>query len=241
MHAVIRSFRDTVFRAASSLIPDESIVKSKEKWERLSSRNARYYILSRKGEGIQEEDFRSIGAETYEAFIKNDPLVRECIGPYGDKKALDIGCGIGRIAEFLAQDFSEVHGIDISGGMVSRAEKRLANVPNIHFHATDGLTYPFADGRFDLVFSYMVFQHMPTREVVEQNFKEVRRVLSPRGIAKIQIRGGKTPFKWQWFYGPAFDKESAFAMVKRAGLKIVRSEGEATKFFWLWLVPDDAS
>ena len=40
----------------------------------------------------------------------------------------------------------------------------------------------FADESFDLVYSYAVFQHIPSRDVVMQYLREARRVLKPGGL-----------------------------------------------------------
>lgn len=219
----------------SNKLPDETIERSKKKWNKLAEDNARYYVVSRKGKKITENDFNETGEQNYNELVATDALVKDKLGEFSDKTALDIGCGIGRLEQFFAPDFKKVHGIDISEEMIQQARKRLSSFRNVEIWATDGKTYPFGKDTFDFIFSYLVFQHMPSRAVVEQNFKEIFRVLKPEGVAKIQIRGGHTPFKWQWFYGPSWNEKQAREMVEAIGFKVFKTEGAGTKRFWLWL------
>lgn len=230
----IQTLIKAFLRVASDVLPGENIASSKKKWNRLAEKNPRYYIVSRKGEGIEESDFKEIGDRNYRELVEGDALLHERLGSFADKRALNIGCGIGRLEEFFAPHFKEVVGVDIAEKMIERAKERLAHVPNVRFVATDGVSYPFEDRSFGLVFSYLVFQHMPNKQVVEKNLKEVARVLAPGGIAKIQLRGGHQPYRWQWFYGPSFTKDEASALAQRAGLKVLKTEGEGNKRFWLW-------
>jgi ubiquinone/menaquinone biosynthesis C-methylase UbiE len=47
--------------------------------------------------------------------------------------------------------------------------------PNVTFQATDGANLPLEANSFDFVFSYEVFQHLPSHEVIRQNLTEVAR------------------------------------------------------------------
>lgn len=232
---LMSNFLQRVRIILSSLYPDKSIEYSKKEWNKLSDENHRYYIVSKEGKSINEEQFKDSGKESYQEHIISDPLLKEHLGDFSDKRAVDIGCGVGRISELLAQDFEYVTGIDISEKMVDKAKERLKHVPNLDFVANDGMHYPLADNSIDFVFSYIVFQHMPSVEVIEENFKEVKRILKPEGIAKIQIRGGKPIRKDTWNYGPSFNMESAQELMKKVDLRVVKAGDDSVKRFWLWL------
>ena len=231
----MKNFINSFIVKVSSVLPDKAIVSSKEEWNKLAGDNHKYYIVSKKGKKIDEEQFRETGKENYQELITSDALLAEHLGTFSDKRVLDIGCGAGRLTEFLAQDFKQANGVDISEKMVEEATKRLAHVPNVAFTATDGEHYPFEENTFDLVFSYIVFQHMPSRSVILENFKEVKRVLKSTGIAKIQIRGGRAVRKGTWFYGPSFTEEEARVLAAEAGLQIVKMGDDSVKRFFLWL------
>lgn len=221
--------------AIEKFFPEEDISGSKEKWNKLARKNPKFYIVSKAGEGINEEQFRKIGQENYLDLVLNDGLLKKYMPDFKDKTVLDIGCGIGRLSELFAADFREVYGVDISEEMIEQGKDRLEILKNVHLYATDGLHYPFENDFFDLIFSFVVFHHMPSTEVVEQNFKEVYRTLKTGGIAKIQIRGGKRPLRWQWYHGYAFSKDEALEVLRKTGFKIIKTEGENSKLFWLWL------
>lgn len=79
----------------------------------------------------------------------------------GDPKrlrALDVGCGVGLTDEFLASSFGELHGVDVSAGMLEAA--RRAN-PTVEYHLGDGRTLPFEDASFDVAFAICVLHHVP--------------------------------------------------------------------------------
>lgn len=78
-----------------------------------------------------------------------------------DATTLHIGSGLGRVEEHLYRRVRQCHGVDVSPSMVKRARRLVAH-PNVTFHVTDGRdlsTLP--DGAFDLVYSFLVFQHLP--------------------------------------------------------------------------------
>ena len=74
--------------------------------------------------------------------------------------------------------------------MVRLAERNLSGVAHAHVHASDGIDLAlFASEYFDFVYSYAVFQHIPSRHVVLNYLQETRRVLKPGGIARLQFNG----------------------------------------------------
>lgn len=77
--------------------------------------------------------------------------------------ALDFGCGVGRIVIPLAACAHEVVGIDVSPSMLSEAAKNCesANVRNVTLIQSNDLSN--VTGQFDLVHSYIVFQHISWR------------------------------------------------------------------------------
>ena len=149
---------------------------------------------------------------------------------------LDIGSGIGRMNEFFARDFQKVEGIDISPTMVEIAKRRLSGLPNVSFTATTGETIPFQPATFDLVFSYLVFQHIDNIPAIERYFREIYRTLKPGGVAKIHLRTGLGVRRWVWSYGVSFAPEAAAQLAERSGFRVANKRVVDEKNLWLTLI-----
>jgi len=104
---------------------------------------------------------------------------------------LDIGCGIGRIAKWVAPLVKEYYGVDFSTEMIKKANEIYQNAdertdffspPNVYFNVNNGIDLSlFGDEKFDVVYICLVFQHMQ-RELILNYIKEVHRVLKEGGI-----------------------------------------------------------
>jgi SAM-dependent methyltransferase len=104
----------------------------------------------------------------------------------GSLRALDFGCGWGRLALPLAERCEHVYGLDVAPSVLQEAErnaKRL-NVTNIEWMDAGKLAE--LSGRYDLVISMFVFQHIPVREG-ERILAMLVRGLRPRGMGAIYL------------------------------------------------------
>jgi len=206
-------------------------VDQKTLWEKLAQKNSRYYINSDYGKNITKDEFRQSGAQDYLAHIKSDEVLTKRIN-FGKATIIDLGCGTGRMTEFMVTDFGRVIGLDISREMVKQARKRVIGA---EFIETDGQTIPLPDESVDLVFSYLVFQHIKTKEMVEKNFEEVYRVLKPKGIFKVRIRSDKLESLEPWWAGVSYTEQSIGKLCQRLKFKILRTEPVGDYGFWVWL------
>jgi len=108
--------------------------------------------------------------------------------PKSQKRALDFGCGVGRTTRALAAFFEECIGVDISERMVAQARRLnvdrtsctfLVNVePNLRQFESSG---------FDFVYSNLVLQHQPSRQLAQRYIGELLRVLRPGGLLVFQM------------------------------------------------------
>jgi len=160
--------------------PPERDRLMKEHWNLRAKENARYYIATTQWE--TEEEFEASGARDVRLFFHGvEPLL------HPRAVVLDIGCGIGRMDRYVAPRVGRLIALDVSGEMLARARARLAHLPNVSFVEGDGRTLrPIADASIDLVFSHIVFQHLP-RDVTGSYFREVARVLRPGGSFLFQV------------------------------------------------------
>lgn len=141
------------------------IHKSDADWEKWGSADPYFGVLT-------HEKFRNaqIGANRDEFFATGRDFVREilarytdCFGEIGSGSALDFGCGVGRLTMALAEHFDRVRGVDISPSMLVEAERNAAMAGKsgqVTFGLSDdALTN--APGTYDMVFSFIVLQHVP--------------------------------------------------------------------------------
>lgn len=205
-------------KIANLFIPEEDINTSKNKWQSLAEKDAKYFVWTEK-EKVSEEDFRNSGKRDYSYVVKEDPILQERLGPLKKDVALEIGCGVGRITEFLADDFNIVYGVDISAHMIEEAKKRLP-WENFHFLEGGGMSLPIDSGSIDFIISHAVFQHMPSHKVVASNFKEAFRVLKVGGLFKVQLRATETSRR-NWFYGVSYSQRTAEKLSLKTGFKVI--------------------
>lgn len=104
-----------------------------------------------------------------------DPVVRERLGGRGFRKALDVGCGEGRLCRMLSGLGVETVGLDPTQALLNEARRRHPDGRYV-----DGLAgaLPFEDGGFDLVVSCLSLIDIPD---FEPAIAEMARVLAPGG------------------------------------------------------------
>ena len=157
--------------------------KMRADWNQRAGEDAYYYVaFGRRGQ--DDEEFFSTATDVIKGLEWDLKRV------HGRDAALEIGCGPGRLMRPLARHFGEIHGVDVSDEMIRRAGELLRDTPNAHAHHSSGSDLAqFPDDKFDFVYSFAVFQHIPSRDVVFNYLREARRVLKPGGILRCQLNG----------------------------------------------------
>lgn len=122
-------------------------------------------------------------------------------GPSRRDRALDHGCGVGRLTLPLAENFGQIVALDVSPAMLEEARANAARSrhSNIRFAvADDRLTA--ANGQFDLVNSHLVIQHVPVRRGMIVLDALIDRV-APGGIfhISISVRTDRGPRRWLYW------------------------------------------
>ena len=84
--------------------------------------------------------------------------------------------------------FQEIWGLDVSAETIALAEE-MCPVRSAHFvvGTGDDLT-PLEDNYFYFCHSYVVFEHIPTSEIIWRYFEEMERILAPGGAFAILLR-----------------------------------------------------
>src|SRR5262249_14835268 len=97
-------------------------------------------------------------------------------------------CGVGRLTRALAPHFRHCYGVDVSGPMIDAAWKLNTAYPNCEFVLNgDPNLRMFPRGHFDLIYSVLVLQHLPTRAAIAAYVSDFARVLAPGGLLVCQI------------------------------------------------------
>lgn len=107
--------------------------------------------------------------------------LREIDPGFSPARTIDFGCGVGRVTLPLAGESASVLGVDVSPGMLSEAQKNASEhgISNIRFAGE-------VSGRFDLVHSYMVLQHIPPRRGLPI-VRDLVSHLDPGGMIMLQF------------------------------------------------------
>jgi len=216
--------------------------KMERDWNSRARKNTRYYIATMRTDWTQE-DFLNSGRVTIEQHILND-MSNICADRDPKKmRVLEVGCGAGRLTKAPAEVFGEVHGVDVSGGMIDAARTFLKAQSNALVYQNNGMDLTvLPDLRFDFAFSYLVFQHIPSSEIIESYLSEVSRRLLPGSLFKCQVNGclGK-PRRLSWlsarntWFGVALSEEQVVDLAERSGFEARHMIGAGTQEFWLWL------
>jgi ubiquinone/menaquinone biosynthesis C-methylase UbiE len=164
------------------------VERQERDWDELAELDPYWAILTapdKRFGGWNSEEFFAIGTIEIAALIER---IERLGHPQHRERALDFGCGLGRITRALAKHFDECVGVDISENMVRRARDLNADVPGASFvvnRANDLVR--FDDASFDLVFSTIVLQHVPDRLTIESYIAEFCRVVRHGGLVMFQL------------------------------------------------------
>jgi ubiquinone/menaquinone biosynthesis C-methylase UbiE len=159
-------------------------------WESLAKSDPLWAILSvpnKKGNKWDINDFLATGKQEIDGLIN---YMKNAYRFQNWHRALDFGCGIGRLTLPLAQYFDHVVGIDISDTMISMAQDLLNKSDStirekIEYVLNKSNTLPFEDSTFDLVYSKIVLQHLHKNDALLY-ISEFVRILKKDGLAIFQ-------------------------------------------------------
>ena len=108
--------------------------------------------------------------------------------PATGERALDFGCGAGRLTLPLADRFAAVVGVDISPSMLELARARAAGRPGVRFALDERGDLSLLDGEtFALVYTGLVLQHQPSPEAIRVTLGRLGRLVAPGGVLVAQL------------------------------------------------------
>jgi 2-polyprenyl-3-methyl-5-hydroxy-6-metoxy-1,4-benzoquinol methylase len=160
-------------------------------WQRFGQIDPYFAVLTHQRfrsagkEGETRREFFESGADHVERLFAT---IKEDLDPeFAPRRALDFGCGVGRVAIPLARRVTQVVAIDVSDSMLDEAKKNCeeAGVRNVTLLKSDD-SLENLSGDFDFLHSFIVFQHIPTRRG-EMILRAMLRRLSDNGIGSLHF------------------------------------------------------
>lgn len=156
-------------------------------WERFARHDPRYAIMTdpaRRNGGWDDTSFLDTGRKDIDRILTEMERVGLSCGRH---RALDFGCGEGRLAQALAGHFDRVDGVDIAPSMIRGANALNRYGPKVSYHlnARPDLSI-FPDRSFDLVYSYITLHHMEPR-YQQAYIGEFIRITSPSGLVVFHL------------------------------------------------------
>jgi SAM-dependent methyltransferase len=133
--------------------------------------------------------------------LDHKPLDRQLLDRFaaslqGLGPVCDLGCGPGHVARYLQEHGADVFGVDLSPGMVERAQKLN---PGIEFKCGNMLALDFADETWAGIAAFYSIIHIPRQDVVTA-LREMKRVLRPNGMLLLAFhRGEETIHLDEWW------------------------------------------
>ncbi len=164
-----------------------NIKHMQDNWNKWGETDPLYAILTypqKQGGKWQLEEFFETGAREI-----NDVLSYvEGLGiPLRRGRALDFGCGVGRLTQALARYFNEVCGVDVAPSMIEWARKynRCGDRCLYFVNASDDLAI-FPNDHFDFIYTNITLQHIEPN-YSERYIEEFCRVLARQGVLIFQL------------------------------------------------------
>ena len=164
-----------------------TLSRLQESWDEWGRRDPLWVILSdpekRDGQWNVDEFFATGPREVRALFDK----IAQMGVSVGRERALDFGCGVGRVTQALCEYFDECFGVDIAPSMIEGAEKYNRHQERCRYfvNAKNDLSQ-FPSDHFDLIYCKLVLQHMDS--VFGQKYiAEFVRTLSPLGLLVFQV------------------------------------------------------
>lgn len=158
-----------------------------KKWDRLGAKKAIWSVLThsrKRGQKWNVDEFFATGAkEVKEVFAHARALdIKVYL-----VKALDFGCGAGRVTQALAKYFDEVHGVDTAPSMIEHARQHNSYPYKCTYHVNREADLKlFKDNSFSFIYSNITLQHIIPL-YTKRYIKEFIRILAPGGLLVFQL------------------------------------------------------
>lgn len=99
-------------------------------------------------------------------------------------KVLDLGCGSGRLYDFLQPKQVSYLGVDHNSHLLDLARK---NAPEAKFQLDDIMDLDLEGEAFDNVFCIAAFHHVPTKKMRQKVLADIHKTLKPDGVLILTV------------------------------------------------------
>jgi ubiquinone/menaquinone biosynthesis C-methylase UbiE len=159
----------------------------KRNWDALGKKDPLWAVLSlpeKRGGGWEIDEFFAWGRDEIDGVLHH---ARSLGIELNYSRALDFGCGVGRLTQALADRFQLVDGIDIAPSMLQLADKynRHGDRCRYRLNESDDLRL-FGEDVFDFIYSNITLGHIEPR-YAKRYLAEFVRVLKPHGLIVFQL------------------------------------------------------
>ena len=224
-------------------------------WEKFGEQNPYFGVLAEQkfqqsSLSIEaKQEFFQSGFDEINQVVQN---IKEYIDPaFEISRALDFGCGVGRLVIPLAQIADSVTGVDVSDAMLREAQSNCnaQGIKNARLVKSDAHLTSL-EGKYNLIHSYIVFQHIPANRGAII-FSQLLSYLSEGGVGVVhftyakerqlqtlnQLIKDRTPFvenminliKGKGFFAPqmkmhTYDLNQIFSILQKSKIQQVHHE-----------------
>jgi SAM-dependent methyltransferase len=161
----------------------ESASTQARDWDDLALVDPFWAVLTAEGKrdgGWDVDEFFATGEADVERILTTAAQLER---PAHRERALDFGCGVGRLSRALARRFDEAIGVDVSNRMLEHARRLNAETPNLTFATTDEPP----PGTFDLVVANLVLQHLASKALARVYIERLIKAARPDGLVVFQL------------------------------------------------------
>jgi SAM-dependent methyltransferase len=206
----------------------------KRHWERFGRQDPFWAVLTDPGKRDRAwdlEQFYRSGTDELAAVLRHAEQHGLTVSR---DRALDFGCGTGRMTQAMAAAFDRADGVDISTSMLDTARRHNRHGDRCVYHHNSAPDLAiFADNTFSFVFTTLVLQHMEPR-FAKMYIREFVRVLKSAGVLVFQVPSHRTATEPQpaasqtQAAGPLPDEACRAALVTETSSLIIRANEERT-------------
>ncbi|MBV9543942.1 MAG: class I SAM-dependent methyltransferase [Chloroflexi bacterium] len=150
--------------------------------------------------------------------------------PLGDD-VLEVGPGPGLTTDVLRQRVQHLTAVEVDTGLAAALRERFAS-SNVQVVEADATALPFEAGRFSGATCFTMLHHVPSPELQDRMFAEIRRVLRPGGLL-VGVDSIESPDWWALHVGDTcvpVDPNALPERLEQAGFMDIEVESSPRRF-----------